>query len=55
LELTHACLERIADLDNKLHSFLTLTVDRALQEARQADQELNAGLDKGRSTVFLWR
>jgi aspartyl-tRNA(Asn)/glutamyl-tRNA(Gln) amidotransferase subunit A len=47
LELTHACLERIADLDNKLHSFLTLTVDRALQEARQADQELNAGLDKG--------
>jgi hypothetical protein len=55
LELTHACLERIADLDNKLHSFLTLTVDRALQETRQADEELNAGLDRGRSTVFLRR
>jgi aspartyl-tRNA(Asn)/glutamyl-tRNA(Gln) amidotransferase subunit A len=28
-------------------NFIALTVERALQEARQADQELNAGLDKG--------
>jgi len=47
LELTQACLERIAAFDGKLHSFITVTADRALERARQADRELAAGADRG--------
>ena len=46
-ELTRACLERIESIDHKLHSFITVTADLALEQARKADQELRAGTDKG--------
>jgi Asp-tRNA(Asn)/Glu-tRNA(Gln) amidotransferase A subunit family amidase len=46
-ELTRACLERIESIDHKLHSFITVTADLALEQARNAKQELRAGTDKG--------
>ncbi|HET9253296.1 MAG TPA: amidase [Candidatus Eisenbacteria bacterium] len=45
--LTEHCLDRIASLDPRLHAFLAVTRDRALQEARAADQELREGHDRG--------
>jgi aspartyl-tRNA(Asn)/glutamyl-tRNA(Gln) amidotransferase subunit A len=47
IDLTEACLKRIEALDGKLHSFITLTADLALQQAKQAEQELRAGQDRG--------
>jgi aspartyl-tRNA(Asn)/glutamyl-tRNA(Gln) amidotransferase subunit A len=47
VDLTQACLERIRSLDDKLHSFITVTQDLALAQARQADQELGSGHDRG--------
>ncbi len=38
LELTHAYLERIEALEPGLHAFITLTPERALQAAREADE-----------------
>ena len=46
-DLTRACLERISAIDAKLHSFITLTGELALQQAAQADRELSAGQDRG--------
>jgi aspartyl-tRNA(Asn)/glutamyl-tRNA(Gln) amidotransferase subunit A len=47
VELTKACLERIGLIDGKLHSFITVTADLALQHAEQADRELKSGKDRG--------
>ncbi|MGH7798055.1 MAG: amidase [Candidatus Binatia bacterium] len=47
VELTEALLERIAAIDRTLHCFITLTADLAVQEARQAEQELRSGTDRG--------
>jgi aspartyl-tRNA(Asn)/glutamyl-tRNA(Gln) amidotransferase subunit A len=47
LELTQSCLDRIDANDGKLHSFLTVTADLALKQARQAEQELKTGNDRG--------
>jgi len=47
LELTKACLTRIKAIDDKLHSFITLTADRALKQAREAEKELHSGNDRG--------
>lgn len=47
VELTEACLQRIEAVDGKLHSFITVTADLALPQARQADQELRSGKDRG--------
>jgi len=46
-ELTTSCLDRIEALDGKLHSFITLTAELALQQAKQAEQELFSGNDRG--------
>ena len=35
IELADACLDRIDAIDGKLHSFITLTADLALEQARQ--------------------
>jgi aspartyl-tRNA(Asn)/glutamyl-tRNA(Gln) amidotransferase subunit A len=43
VELTRACLERIEQLDSRLHSFITLTPISAMQQARQAEAELRKG------------
>jgi len=47
VELAHACLERIGRYDAKLHSFITLTADLALSQAKEAERELYAGKDRG--------
>ena len=47
VDLTEACLERIQALDGKLHSFITLTADLARLQAKQAEQELHSGKDRG--------
>jgi aspartyl-tRNA(Asn)/glutamyl-tRNA(Gln) amidotransferase subunit A len=45
--LTEALLERIAALDKRLHSFIVVTPDRALAQARAAEQALRGGQDLG--------
>jgi amidase len=47
VELTQAMLDRIAALDGKLYSYLTVTADLALQQARAAEQEIAQGKSRG--------
>src|SRR5712692_2394627 len=42
-ELTGACLERIRAVEPKLHAFVTLTEEQALEQARKADLLLGSG------------
>jgi aspartyl-tRNA(Asn)/glutamyl-tRNA(Gln) amidotransferase subunit A len=41
-ELTQACLERIEQLEPRLHAFITLTPDLALRQADAADRQILA-------------
>jgi aspartyl-tRNA(Asn)/glutamyl-tRNA(Gln) amidotransferase subunit A len=43
LELTKAVLERIHHVEDRVHSFVTVTEDIALAQARQADEHIKAG------------
>ena len=43
VELTRAAFERIHQLDDRVHAFLTLTEDLALEQARRADERLERG------------
>ena len=43
VELTEAYLRRIEALDSKVHAFITLTPERALDDARRAEQMLGRG------------
>jgi len=47
LEATEACLHRIGERDGVLNSFITVTADSALAEARQRTEELAAGRWRG--------
>ena len=47
VDLTQACLKRIEDIDGRLHSFITVTVDLALRQAKKAEDELYYGNDRG--------
>jgi len=47
VELTEACLARIEALDPTLHSFIRVTPDRALADARAAEQRMMSGSAKG--------
>ncbi len=47
LELTRACLERIAELDSRLNSFATLTADLALKQAQEAERAIARGTHRG--------
>ena len=45
--LTEAFLARIAAVDHKIASFVTLTADRARLAAKQADMEMSQGVRRG--------
>jgi aspartyl-tRNA(Asn)/glutamyl-tRNA(Gln) amidotransferase subunit A len=45
--LTEAFLARIGAVDHKIASYVTVTAERALLAARQADRELRQGLNRG--------
>lgn len=45
--LTESCLARIAALDGTLHTFITVTAQSALEEARQAERDIAAGRYRG--------
>ncbi len=47
VELTRASLERIAKLNPRLNAFITVTEKAAKAHARQADDELAKGIDRG--------
>jgi Asp-tRNA(Asn)/Glu-tRNA(Gln) amidotransferase A subunit family amidase len=46
-ELTRFCLKRLKEFGPRLHCVVTLTEDRALEEARRADAELRKGKWRG--------
>ncbi len=47
VELTRACLDRIEATDDRLHSFIFLLADQALEQARTAEAEVLRGAYKG--------
>jgi aspartyl-tRNA(Asn)/glutamyl-tRNA(Gln) amidotransferase subunit A len=46
-ELIEGCLERIAALNPALNAFITVTEETARRTARQADEDLARGIDRG--------
>src|SRR5687768_2101040 len=46
-EVTRAMLERIERVDPRINSYITITSDLALQQAKQAEQDLVSGKDAG--------
>jgi aspartyl-tRNA(Asn)/glutamyl-tRNA(Gln) amidotransferase subunit A len=47
VDLAEAALQRIEALDGQVRAFVTVTRERALEEARQAERDLRAGHDRG--------
>jgi len=47
VELTRVILARIDRLEPRLHSYITVLPERALERARVAERELSAGIDRG--------
>src|SRR6476646_8747498 len=47
VEVVEAYLDRIERLDGQIHAFLTLTADRARQEAKAAEAEIAGGKYRG--------
>jgi aspartyl-tRNA(Asn)/glutamyl-tRNA(Gln) amidotransferase subunit A len=47
LDVTEACLDRIARRNPALNAFITTLADTALEDAARADRELAAGHDRG--------
>lgn len=47
VELTLECLARIEKWNPELNAFLTVTAELALEQARRADADLAAGMDRG--------
>jgi Asp-tRNA(Asn)/Glu-tRNA(Gln) amidotransferase A subunit family amidase len=45
--LAETCLERLQTVGRRLNAVVTLTPERALEEARRAERELAAGRDRG--------
>jgi aspartyl-tRNA(Asn)/glutamyl-tRNA(Gln) amidotransferase subunit A len=47
VEVVSAHLARIASADPTLRAYITVTADRAMEQARRAEEELRGGLDRG--------
>jgi aspartyl-tRNA(Asn)/glutamyl-tRNA(Gln) amidotransferase subunit A len=47
VELTQACLERIAQLNSRLNAFITVTPEQALAAARRAEADIASGRWRG--------
>ncbi len=47
VSLTEHALARIATIDPKINAFITVTAERALQDAQAADADFTKGIDKG--------
>jgi aspartyl-tRNA(Asn)/glutamyl-tRNA(Gln) amidotransferase subunit A len=47
IEATEAYLERIDQVDGSLNSYITVTAEQALADARQAEQEISSGNYRG--------
>jgi Asp-tRNA(Asn)/Glu-tRNA(Gln) amidotransferase A subunit family amidase len=47
VELTRTLLDRISRLDGRLHSYITVTGDLALEQAKRAEREIAAGNYRG--------
>jgi amidase len=47
VELTHACLERIAARNDELHAFITVLADQAVADAKRAEQDIANGKYRG--------
>ena len=47
VELTEAMLARIAEIDGKLHSYLLVTTDLAMEQAARAAAEITQGTYRG--------
>lgn len=47
VQLTEACLAQIDAVEARLNAFITVLADDALAAARQADEELRSGRDRG--------
>ena len=47
VEAAEAYLDRIGQVDDKLNSYITVTRDEALEQARQAEREIAAGRYRG--------
>jgi aspartyl-tRNA(Asn)/glutamyl-tRNA(Gln) amidotransferase subunit A len=43
VELTQACLERIAKVEARIHAFITVTANEALKQAADADKRIKGG------------
>ena len=55
VELTNAKLARITSLDPQVNAFITLTAERALQQAHRADAEISAGRYLALCTAYHMR
>ena len=51
VELTRACLDRIKNTDDEIKSFITLTEDLAIKQAKEADKKL--AFQKDRNNFLL--
>ena len=47
VEVVHACLKQIKELDPKLNAFITVLADQALEQAKDAEAEIKAGNWRG--------
>ena len=51
VELTRAAFDRIRATDDRVHAFLTLTEDLALEQAKRADERIAKGEGTDRKSV----